>query len=416
MTTDVDICLITPGHVASTPRLVKSADALAEAGYAVHVVAGAPFPPADRLDAEILSTAPWAYTGVKRRSGGGSFLRKAVRGVSRRLVQNSSLMWHGLVARAHHADAPCLVRLAAGVSARLYIGHGIAGLYAAAAAARIRGAVHGFDIEDYHDAETPEALTDPVERRIRFALQSKLLPGCRTLTCAAPLIGEKYREVYHVDPTTLLNVFPLSQAPSEPPPPRAISEGDPAIFYWFSQTIGPGRGLEDVIKTMGFMRSPTELHLRGFVSPGYSEELQAAARAAGLKRPIRILEAGSPNEMSRLAASADIGLSVEHSLPLNKDICLANKIFVYLLAGIPQLLSSTTAQRALAAELSDAVILADMNRPRETAAQLDSFFSDPGRVASARSSAWNLSRTRFNWDFEKEALVRLVHGVLPPSL
>ena len=34
------ICLITPGHVASTPRLVKNADALAAAGYEVHVVAG----------------------------------------------------------------------------------------------------------------------------------------------------------------------------------------------------------------------------------------------------------------------------------------------------------------------------------------------------------------------------------------
>src|ERR1700722_18356247 len=133
MTTD--ICLITPGHVASTPRLVKSADALSQAGYSVHVVAGAPFPPADRLDAEILSKADWAYTRVDTRTGAGVLARKALRKLSRRLIQYSGLISPGLAARAHHAESPSLVRAAARVPARLYIGHCIPGLYAAATAA-----------------------------------------------------------------------------------------------------------------------------------------------------------------------------------------------------------------------------------------------------------------------------------------
>jgi hypothetical protein len=410
--TEPDICLITPGHVASTPRLVKSADALSEAGYGVHVVAGAPFPPADRLDAEILSKAKWAYTRVETRTGAAVFFRKAVRKLLRRFLRSSGTLSSRMAARAHFAESPNLVRSAARIPARLFIGHCIPGLYAAAAAAVIRGSKHGFDIEDYHDAETPEAVADPVERRVRSLLQSELLPGCSVLTCAAPLIGTKYKEVYNVDPTTLLNVFPLSQAPTVPALPKSITEDNPATFYWFSQTVGRGRGLENVIRIMGEMRTPTEMHLRGFVSPEYAEALRRAARAAGLRRPIRFLEPGSPNEMARLAAGADIGLSVEEGSPLNKDICLPNKIFVYILAGIPQLLSSTTAQKALAAELPDAVILADMARTRETATQLDAFFSDPERVARSRNSAWNLSRTRFNWDAEKEILIRLVGGVL----
>ncbi len=411
MTTD--ICLITPGHVASTPRLVKSADALSEAGYLVHVVAGAPFPPADRLDAEILSTAKWAYTGVKTRTGAGVFTRKALRKLSRGLINGFGVISPGLAARAHHAESPSLLRAAAGVGARLYIGHCIPGLYAAAGAARIRGSGYGFDIEDYHDAETDEAIADPVERRSRFLLQSRLLPSCRPLTCASPLIGKKYAEVYHVEPATLLNVFPQSQAPAAPQPPKAITDESPAIFYWFSQTIGPGRGLEDVVRVMGAMRTPSELHLRGFVSPGYARVLQEAALASGLRRPIRFLDPGSPNEMARLAAAADLGLSVEVATPFNKDVCLPNKDFVYILAGIPQLLSTTSAQSALAAELGDAGILADMGRTAETASRLDAFFSDPGRVAGARAAAWSLGRTRFNWDIEKKILVRLVNGALP---
>jgi hypothetical protein len=206
----------------------------------------------------------------------------------------------------------------------------------------------------------------------------------------------------------------LAQAPGEPAPPKSLTDENPATFYWFSQTVGRGRGLESVIKVMGKMRTPTELHLRGFVSTEYAEVLQIAARAAGLRRPIRFLEPESPNEMARLAAAADMGLSVEEGSPLNKDICLPNKVFIYLLAGIPQLLTDTTAQKALAAELPDAAILAEMARTEETAARLDAFFSDPDRVSRSRMSAWNLGRTRFNWDIEKEILVRLVNGALPP--
>ena len=44
------ICLVSPGHLSSNPRLVKEADALHEAGYAVRVVAGDVTPSVRHLD------------------------------------------------------------------------------------------------------------------------------------------------------------------------------------------------------------------------------------------------------------------------------------------------------------------------------------------------------------------------------
>jgi hypothetical protein len=412
---DVDICLITPGHVTSTPRLVKSADALAEAGYRVHVVAGAPFPPADRLDADILAGAKWGYTRVNTRTGAAVFARKVMRKIARRRLAHVQSPSAGLAARAHFAESSHLASAAARIPARLFVGHSLPALCAVAAAANARGCAYGFDIEDFHDAETDEAIGDPVERRARSLLQSRLLPGCCPLTCSAPLIGAKYRDDYRVEARTILNVFPLSQAPLHAEAPKTITEDNPAIFYWFSQTVGAGRGLENVIRAMGKMRLPAELHLRGFASPAYSEKLRTLAREAGLRRPIRFLEPGSPNEMARLASTSDLGLSVEEGVPLNHDICLPNKIFIYLLGGIPQLLSNTTAQRVFAAEVSDAAILANLADAEKTAAQLDSFFSDPGKVTKARLSARTLARERYCWDLEKAALVGLFNGVLPHS-
>jgi len=408
------ICLITPSHVASAPRLVKSADALAEAGYAVHVISGAPFPPADALDSDILRGASWKHTRVNTRTGPAVRARKLARQFARYLIRFSGSDRLGIAARAQYAESFHLARAAAQIPAELYIGHSLSSLHVAATAASARSARFGFDIEDFHDAETNEAIADPVEARARSILQAALLPRCQPLTCSSPLIAQAYAQSYGVHPETVLNVFPRSMAPSEARIPMEITEERPAILYWFSQSIGHGRGLEEIIRIAGRMRTPVELHLRGFVTPGYSSLLGSLARNAGLKRPVRFLPPGPPGEMARLAAAADLGLSIEEKAPLNRDLCLTNKVFTYVTAEIPQLLSDTSAQRALAPELGDAGLLSDITRTVETASLLDSFFADPPRMARARIFARELARKRFCWDIEKGVLLRSVGRVLPP--
>lgn len=409
------ICLITPGHVSSAPRLVKEADALVDAGYRVHVVYGRSFPGADPLDASILGSARWQYSCMDRSGVAGAVARKILRRFSRRLIVHARLVTVRIAARAINAEALRLGAIAASLPAKLYVGHSLGGLPAAAMAARRRSSLYGFDAEDFHGAETDVALYDRAERLSSGLLQARLLGGCSHLTAAAPMISEQYVQVYRVHPRTVLNVFPLAQAPEYPVDPGPISDGRPARIYWFSQTIGPGRGLEAVVAALGLMRTPVELHLRGFPAPGYVSRLQELAARAGLARPVRCLQPGVPHEMARLASGADLGLSTEERLPPNRNLCLTNKIFIYLLAGIPQLLSDTAAQRALAPELGEAALLADLSEPGAVAARLDEFLSSPGRVAAARRKARELAAQRFCWDVEKSIFLESIQSVAPLS-
>jgi hypothetical protein len=406
------ITLITPGHVSSTPRLVKEADALVDAGYRVHVIAGGSFEGAQALDASILGAARWEFTRVPLH-GPGAFYRKALRRIARSLVVHAPFATLKVAARANHAFSLRLGAIAAQTRARLYVGHCIPALPAAALAARITHSAYGFDAEDYHDAENEAVLNEPAERISVHLLQSRLLPGCAHLTAASPLISQRYGENYGVHPRTVLNVFPRAEAPAVPVDPGPISERRPAVAYWFSQTIGTGRGLEAVVAVLGGMRTPVELHLRGFVAAGYASQLQALATRAGLARPIRFLPPGPPAEMARLAAAADLGLSTEDRLPPNRDICLTNKVFIYLLAGIPQLLSDTTAQRALAPDLGDAAILGDLARPELVAKSLDEYLGKPARIAAARRAAWDLAERRYCWDVESSRFLDSIRAVVP---
>jgi hypothetical protein len=115
--------------------------------------------------------------------------------------------------------------------------------------------------------------------------------------------------------------------------------------------------------------------------------------------------------MVRLAASYDLGLSLETESTQSRKLCLTNKIFTYLLAGIPVMLSDTPAQREFAPQLESAASLVALADPQSMALSLDRLAS-PGALAAAKATAWRLGHERFNWDFEKRAFLAAVASAL----
>jgi len=115
--------------------------------------------------------------------------------------------------------------------------------------------------------------------------------------------------------------------------------------------------------------------------------------------------------MVKLAAEADIGLSLEQREPGNRNLCLTNKVFVYIAAGIPQLLSRTAAQEALAGEIEAAGLLVDLEDAPAAAQKLDALLSNPAQLQSA-SAATASAQERFGWPVEKAKLVEAFRRAL----
>ena len=87
--------------------------------------------------------------------------------------------------------------------------------------------------------------------------------------------------------------------------------------------------------------------------------------------------------------------------PPNRRIALTNKLFTYLLAGIPVVMSEIPAHRDIAPAMGDAARLYPVDDPAGLAAALDTLLGDPASLASARNAAWRLGQERFNWDVEQ---------------
>jgi glycosyltransferase involved in cell wall biosynthesis len=408
----VRICLITPGHLSTNPRLVKEADALAEAGHEVTVLA-ATYLAWGRETDQGFAERPWRRAPPVPFGPDapiGPRVVQVIRQRAARALFAAGARTPTIADAAAHPAAPDIAAAAARIPADLYIAHYIAALPAAAHAARVHGAAYAFDAEDFHTGETPDGVMG--DNPMIAAVERAFLPGAAWLTADSPGVADAYAEAYGLArPVVLLNVFARDEAPAGPTA-RGAFEPWPSV-YWFSQTLGPDRGLEAAVGAIARARSRPHLVLRGLPFRGYDAELQRLAHQVGVADRLHFRPLAAPHEMARLAAEHDLGLAAENGHTLNHRICLGNKIFTYLLAGVPTLLSDVVAHRRLAGELGDAARLYRIDDPETLAAAMDAYLLDPERLAKARAEAFQLGQARFNWDVEKQTLLDLVTGLGP---
>ena len=188
----------------------------------------------------------------------------------------------------------------------------------------------------------------------------------------------------------------------------------PLRVYWFSQTIGPGRGLEQAISALGRADIAAELTLLGRPHDGFLDVLRGAARAQAPRVVVVHRSPAPPDAMVDCARGHDVGLALDHGVPLNRELCITNKALTYILAGVPVLMADTPGQRALGVDLGRGAVLVD---PRDVGALADAFAAwaeSPAALECAKRTAWNAATRRWHWEHpaERGVLYRLVGEAL----
>lgn len=407
------ICVVTAGHMATCPRMLKAADALHGAGFAVRVVSASHTPWAVEADRALRANRSWQWdvvdyskaTARRRQVVTGARLKTA-HWLTRKL--GASRAPASLLVRAYSRAHDELVDAVAAEPADLVYGGTTGALAAVAEAAHRLGVPYGLDLEDFHTGERSaqvgglNVIAERIERRV--------LPGAAFLTASSPMIADAYVDKYGLRPRTIHNTFSLDL-----PAPVESLEGEPLTCYWFSQTLGAGRGLEDFIRAAGHARLTARLHVRAGVKQPYLDDLMRFSRAAAPSLAITLHEPGGPDAMVRLARGYDLGLSGEEPTVLNRRLCLGNKIFTYLAAGVPVLLSATPAQARLGQDLGAAAIVYEAGDIAGLAERLSCLARDARLRVQARQAARSAAVRRWHWEHpdDRGALVETVRAALP---
>lgn len=393
------IAVITAGHLSTCPRMLKAADALAEEGHDVHVVSTRSTDWATVADETLRQRradlwrwsvvdyskrgAPWTYfsSGVRQR---------LARNASRRRPSPSFAQASIAVARVHKE----LVRAALATGAHFFYGGTVGGIGATFETARRCGREYALDLEDFYSGDHPD---EPEVVGLIERVETEVLGRARFLTTASQGIADAYRSRYGVEPVTIHNTFPLPTATPELHP-----RGDVLKLYWFSQTIGRGRGLEDVVEALRLANIPAELHLRG--NPDTDSLLQLETFVSTNVPKLRVVShaPAPPDEMVLRLADYDVGLATEQVSSVNRQICLTNKALTYMLGGLALVMTETAGQRPLIEELGEDAVSYTPGDVDSLAKGLKRLATDRVFLERCRRASWEAAKRRWHWDHVEE--------------
>jgi glycosyltransferase involved in cell wall biosynthesis len=300
-------------------------------------------------------------------------------------------------------------------AADLYLAHNLPALPLAAQAARRRGALLGFDIEDYHLDEEAPASRDRLAPALKAYIMAKYLPQCDYLSTTSEAMADAIASALRVRrPVVLYNAFPLSEAAEVSPPVirfRGRRPRDGYTAYWFSQVVGLDRGLQDFIKALPRLHARVDLHCRGRVNETAQAELSRLAGALGVSAQIHWCP---PLPYTRLVADAarfDFGLALEQPVNQAKQLTASNKLFVYLLSGLVPVVTDVAGQREVMNGVGECGVVFRPGDVDGLVSGMNALLADPSRIVAAQQSAWDAARRRFCWDIEEKALRAAVEAL-----
>ena len=382
------VLYITTSQPGCNPRLRKSADAMSGAGHQVHVLYLYKSEWATEADAEIFEAAGWTHQLV-----GGSPTQHRWRYFLSRLVRKAAEML------SHRKRAFCrgyseFLRHGAAFKPTLIVGHNPGALGPIVTLGDRLGVPVVFDAEDYHRGEFPEHSKEAKETAL---LEEELLPKVTAMTAASPLIARMYAELFPEKQIDVIwNVFSLKYLKQDS---IAVPEDfQPLKMIWFSQVIGPDRGLLEFFQAFKFLKDiPLEVCLIGACRPGMEDmltELLSENHQLSIRPPM------PESKLFAQLANHEIGLGLETGFSTNNEIALSNKALSYPLAGCLSLLSKTQGQSQFIQTNPAAGTLIDLNDPQKVAQVIRWTKENRRALTQQRIKALALAKGKLNWELE----------------
>jgi hypothetical protein len=394
--------------------MLKAADALHEAGYDVRVICTRHTAWAGAADDRLRGCRPWRCDVIDydSRAAPGTYVRTGIRFRTAQAVAQLIGRRHcplSVAARGYSRVHTELVRAALAEPADLYYGGTTGALAATAEAGRRAQVPYALDLEDFHGAEREESADGQLAHGLAERIQQRVLRGATFLTAGSDAIAAAYADTYGVHPITLHNTFPLPAIT----PDFSAGNGHLLRLCWFSQTIGPRRGLDDVVHAMGLVGTAGELHLRGRAMPEYLQSLRALAGRVAPRLAIIHHEPCDPDTLIDACRRHDVGLAVEPGFSLNNRLALSNKAFTYMLAGLAVAFTDTPGQRPLAIDMGAGALLYVPGDVAALATGLRRWADDGEALRQAKRAAWAAAAGRWHWQHpaERGALLNAVAQV-----
>lgn len=256
-----------------------------------------------------------------------------------------------------------------------------------------------YDTHEYF-TEVPELISRPKVRSFWLGLEEFIFPKLKNVITVNQKIADLYSSTYKVPITVIKNISS-----------GGIVKGYSALkdlkkfqnIILYQGALNIGRGLELMIDTMPYLEKNT-LILAG--EGDITGRLKKRVDDLGLGERVLFLGRVVPEELRSITKIADLGISLEENMGLNYRYCLPNKVFDYIEAGIPMLVSNLPLLKELIQTYAIGEYVTKRD-PKSLSIQIEGILKNKNKFNKGICQA----QVDFNWQNEKHKLIKFIENI-----
>jgi glycosyltransferase involved in cell wall biosynthesis len=384
-------------------RVRREAETLAGAGYDVTVFSHIP--------QEAMSRLGWGESRTPRAVAVPRPGWTRAGGVFRALNHGIDLLrWGG---------SHSLYQAALGTPARFYHAHDLDALPSAAALARRHGARYIFDTHELFIDQldlgsaaarvgwTSRAKQKIVQRNYARLERNLIRQASAVITVSDAVAGELVARYGIARPTSILNTphyRDLSCGSSYLRQRLGLPDDRRLILY--QGGVQPERGLLELTQSLALLPEDHVLIFLGFNLGSYQEPIRREIDHLNLQPRVHLLEALPREQLLDATASADVGIQLLAGLNLNHRLTLPNKLFEYMMAGLPFISTDWPEVGRVVRETGAGMAIAGIT-PEAIASAIRQVLASPATYTAMRQAGLAAARAEFNWEHQAAKLLKL---------
>lgn len=250
-------------------------------------------------------------------------------------------------------------------------------------------------VYDSHELfpEIPELVNRPFAKKIWTVLEKTILPKLKNTYTVCNSIAAFYNDKYATDFKTIINLPTKKEIVKTTFPFNYTDEK--IILY--QGAINVGRGLELMIETMSFLENCI------FVIIGDGdifESLKEKVITKNLTHKVHFLGRKNPKELHKITPLANLGISIEEDLGLNYRFALPNKIFDYIQANVPILVSDLPEMKSVVLNYKVGEIVTNRD-PKKLAHQIENLLKKDFTITLEKA------KKSLIWEHQEELLLSI---------
>jgi len=277
-------------------------------------------------------------------------------------------------------------------------------LWAAVNAARTVGGKVVYESRELY-TELMSLSGRPIVRAFWSILEKKLIRKVDVVVTVNQAIAEEMTKRYRINPPEIVMNVARSGESIEPIDLRKEFNLQSKFVLIFQGILRPGQGILRAIELIVYLPEVSLV----FIGDGpLRDTIEKRANDLGISNRVRIAGKIEPGRLAHYTSGADAGLILIEPVALNNRLALPQKLFQYISAETPPIVSDLPMLRQIVQEDKLGLVLKD-GLPKESAEAVRDFLNNGLEMAIGQC---RIAKRKYCWEIEGKKFINLYRNLV----